>query len=181
MNYTRHQLDDECWIDTYKLPEELMPTQEERELLWDIHPEKRGEIRAFGATKSPRWFQSYEKPYHFSGVEHLAASTPDLIHRYLDWVKTTQYEEDNGEGSEDSSCGTYNQCLVNWYQNGHDYISPHADDENHMYPRTPIICISFGETRQFRIRRPDPDPKAKPKSPIVLDLEIEDGMVYVMG
>ncbi len=169
-HYHTFHLDDLCWVQAFRLPEEMMPTDEERSEMWAYHPEERGKVKVFGKTlTSPRWFQSYGRPYYFSGIPHQAESTPTLIHRYIDWVQSLSYEH--------TDTGGYTQCLANWYQNGHDNIGAHADDESYMNPGTPIVCITFGQTRTFRIRRCSSD---KPR-PIVLDLSIEDGMVYVMG
>ncbi len=173
-NFHRHELDPLCWVDTGDLPAALLPSHSEVEELWNLHPQERGKIKLYGKViDSPRWFQSYGKPYTFSGVEHLADETPLFIEKFMEYVQA-QYDHPGD--------GTFNQCLVNWYGDGDDYIAAHADDENHMYPNSPVVCISFGHTRTFRIRKPNPFPKEKEtKSPVVLNLSVDHGSVYVMG
>lgn len=44
-----------------------------------------------------------------------------------------------------------NGILVNWYENGSEYISPHSDDERGLSD-TGVFCISLGADRTFRLR-----------------------------
>lgn len=83
---------------------------------------------------------SYGKSYRFSGINSdvKEIQNPYLI-KLLDWVNKHSGVE-------------YNQILVNWYQDGNDYIGCHADDEKQLddYP----VC-SFGPTRRFKIHSKD--------------------------
>ena len=45
VKYTQYDLDKLCWVDTFNLPDELMPTKKERKKLWDMHPSERGKIK----------------------------------------------------------------------------------------------------------------------------------------
>lgn len=46
----------------------------------------------------------------------------------------------------------YNQVLINWYENGLDYVSAHSNKERQLNPDGDIYSISIGATRKFRIR-----------------------------
>lgn len=43
-------------------------------------------------------------------------------------------------------------CLVNHYRNGDDYIGYHSDDEKELSKDHPIISVSLGAERVFRLR-----------------------------
>lgn len=43
-------------------------------------------------------------------------------------------------------------AIANLYENGQDYVAPHADDEKLIDQSCPIVTYSFGESRIFRIR-----------------------------
>ena len=62
--------------------------------------------------------------------------------------------------------------LCHTYRDGDDSISAHADDESDLAPGSPIISISFGAERKFRVR--DSDDR------IVLDHIMKSGTVIVM-
>lgn len=130
---TRFYLDTlgDSWIDLwYSRAAEAVDFDE----LWDLHPEHRGTIKIFGKeTKVPRWQQSYEREYHFSGMMHEAIPLPDPFRPFLDEILETKY----GDG--------FNEILVNWYQDGSDYIGAHSDDERQMVrgPRGESIVYSL--------------------------------------
>ena len=67
----------------------------------------------------------------------------------------------------------FNGLLLNWYDGmlGHR-IGPHRDDEKELVKGAPIVTISFGETRTFRLRRW----KGEDGS----DIEVTDGSVLVI-
>lgn len=132
-------LDDSSWIEQGTLP---ATTSYNFDALWQLHPEEYGKVYIHGKLIStPRWQQSYMKPYWFSGMNHPAKELPDLVMPFLDWVNKL-YE----------TKWVFNQVLINWYADGHHYIGPHADDEKQLVPGSPIISLSLGETRKFRIR-----------------------------
>jgi alkylated DNA repair dioxygenase AlkB len=64
--------------------------------------------------------------------------------------------------------------LLNWYDGPGHYIGPHHDSTRDMVPGTPIITISFGETRVFRLTRGKGDKKED------RDFPAEHGAVFVM-
>lgn len=47
----------------------------------------------------------------------------------------------------------FNGILINRYNDGNDYISPHSDDESALDPNTGVVALSYGGECIFRIRR----------------------------
>jgi alkylated DNA repair dioxygenase AlkB len=130
--------------------------------LWNIHPETYGTIKILGKEIStPRWQQSYGRDYRFTGMNHAALPVPELLDPFLEWANSLGY-------------GTFNQVLVNWYANGHHYIGKHRDSESQLVPQSPIISISLGATRTFRIRN-------YATNDIIMDLSVNNGDVVIMG
>lgn len=50
---------------------------------------------------------------------------------------------------------TFNSVLLNWYRDGRDSLSWHADDEKELGPDPVIASANFGATRDFQLRRND--------------------------
>lgn len=65
----------------------------------------------------------------------------------------------------------FNFVLINRYKNGNDYIGFHKDDETDIYPKSPILCFSFGATRNFVFKRTNFPEKC---------IELKSGSVLVM-
>ena len=106
--------------------------------------------------------------YIFSGIEAIAVPLPEILKPYLEWANDQDY-------------GEFNQCLVNWYHDGSQYIGSHADDEKQLVKDSPIVTITFcqpaqGEKvvvpRTFRLRK---DKK------MVKDIATHNNTVIVMG
>ena len=66
-----------------------------------------------------------------------------------------------------------NGLLINQYKDGNDYIGAHSDSESSIDTTQPIVSLSFGESRIFRIR----DKKSKQ---IVQDFVLKSGDLFVM-
>jgi alkylated DNA repair dioxygenase AlkB len=114
----------------------------EFENVWNLHPESFEQIRMFGnSIAAPRWSKAYGQDYRYSGTLHRASPVPDMLMPLLAWSKVKVDERVNG-------------VLVNWYDGslGHK-IGAHRDDEKELVVGAPIITISFGESRTFRLRR----------------------------
>lgn len=78
--------------------------------------------------------------YEFSGQVSRALAVPPLLAPFLQWSKATFDEELNG-------------LLVNWYDGKlRHYIGPHRDKYGKLMPGSPIVTVSFGEERIFRMR-----------------------------
>ena len=147
-----------------RLPDALMPAAAEFEALWQLHPVDFHEITMHGRlVKTPRWQQAYGMDYHYTGRVNRALPVPLLLEPFLRW---TQENVDEG----------LNGLLLNWYdgQRGH-YIGRHRDSIQNMIPGTPILTISLGEERTFRLRPWPTHTRATP-----LDFPACNGTVFVM-
>jgi len=150
----------ESWIDEFTLPEKL--DNVDFKSLWDVHPKEYGLVKIYGKEiQTPRWQQTYGLDYKFSGVDHKALPIPEVFQPFYDWAINTDY-------------GPFNQMLVNWYQDGSHYIGKHSDDERQLVKGAPILSVSLGATRKFRIRK-------KKTNKIFTDILMPDGTVLVMG
>jgi alkylated DNA repair dioxygenase AlkB len=68
----------------------------------------------------------------------------------------------------------FNGILVNHYLSGSDCIGAHSDDESSLDPAAGVVSISFGASRNFRIRD-------KQTRKIVKDIPTPSGLILVMG
>lgn len=130
--------------------------------LWDLHPKEFPEILIHGRrVKTPRWGKAFGRDYRFSGQLAQADPIPSLLEPVLDWVRNTIDERLNG-------------LLLNWYDGslGH-YIGKHRDKTTGMIAGTPIVTVSFGEARVFRLR--------KWKGTETIDFVAENGSVFVVS
>ncbi len=138
---TCHNLDgrNEFW--TGILPEDLHLSGDSFEELWRLHPQECHEIQIHGRlVKTPRWQQAYGADYHYTGRVNRALPVPPLIEPLHQWVKENIDDRPNG-------------ILVNWYDGklGH-YIGKHRDSTVNIIEGAPIVTVSFGEQRAFRLR-----------------------------
>ncbi|MBT3606536.1 MAG: 2OG-Fe(II) oxygenase [Candidatus Latescibacteria bacterium] len=129
--------------------------------LWDLHPEDFPEILIHGRrVKTPRWGQAFGRDYRFSGQLAQSDPIPPLLDTVLNWVRAAIHEHLNG-------------LLLNWYDGslGH-YIGKHRDETTGMVVGSPIVTVSFGEARLFRLR--------KWKGTETIDFVAEHGSVFVV-
>lgn len=148
------QLGADCTITTGQIPPELIPDQEGFEALWNLHPDEFSEIVIHGKkVKVPRWDRAYEKDYPFSNQVAKAVAAPDILQPFLKWAQAQINPSVNG-------------LFVNWHdgQLSH-YHGKHRDSTNGLIANTPIITVSLGEERVFRMR---PYPEGKPSQDFVL-------------
>ncbi|MFO0840958.1 MAG: alpha-ketoglutarate-dependent dioxygenase AlkB [Gemmataceae bacterium] len=140
--FTRHGLGDGLEIFTGHLPAELVIDGSGFDELWAMHPPDRPVIHLHGRKIAiPRYQQAYGADYHFSGQTSKALPMPALLEPVLGWARETIDERLNG-------------LLLNWYDGalGH-YIGAHRDSMKGMCPGCPIVTVSLGEERVFRLRR----------------------------
>ena len=157
----KFELEDGIWVSHFRLKDEYKFNPQQFQVLWNQHPEKRPEIKVFGKYhKIPRWQQVYGKNYKFSGILFEAQPIPYFFQNYLDYFSKLY------------KC-SFNMVLVNWYENGKDYISMHSDDEKEIESDTPVITISFGTKRKFVVKSKDGDFKK--------EFFLENNDVLVMG
>lgn len=139
--FQRHELDGEHGIFIGAVPKELELSSIAFEQLWVMHPPEHHEIHIHGRrVKTPRWQQAYGSDYHFSGQVYESEPTPPVLLPVLKWAQSAISEQLNG-------------LLVNWYDGalGH-YVGKHRDSVVNMIDGAPIVTVSFGEKRKFRLR-----------------------------
>jgi alkylated DNA repair dioxygenase AlkB len=138
--------------------------------LWELHPAEFGLVRMFDRIVStPRWTQSYGRRYWYSGVMHEAEPVPELLKPLLAWANALPCCT-----AVDGVRGVFDQVLVNWYADGAHYIGPHCDNEAQIRTSSPIVSVSLGAERVFRVRD-------KGTKQIALDLAMKDRSYVVMG
>lgn len=108
---------------------------------WNIHPEKFHTVKMYGKEiLTPRWQQAYGKNYSYSGSKNKALPIPDSFKKILEWAQVNIDSRLNG-------------LLLNWYDGQKDhYIGPHRDDTKDLFNDSPIVTISLGQERVFRMR-----------------------------
>lgn len=86
----------------------------------------------------------------------------------------------------------FNAIIVNFYQDGSDSISYHADDESFLGPLPTIASLSLGSSRDFYLRQKFADNKAPTKqqfytkgtgpaaSRLTEKMKLDDGDLLVM-
>lgn len=158
-----------CWLQQGVLPESVaIPTMEE----WiQLMPAVKEKVRMYGKlTDMPRFSQNYGHSYTYSGVLHEAKPMPPCLEPLLEWVNNLplqhaasvaggRQEEEKKEAP--ATRGGFKGLLVNWYLDGKSYISEHADNEDELVPGSPVVSLSHGQERVFRIRPPKPKKNKK--------------------
>jgi alkylated DNA repair dioxygenase AlkB len=131
--------------------------------LWELHPRAFPTIRQPFTGKSialPRWQQAYGREYAFSGNVGRALPLPPSLVPFLAWAREEFDRRLNG-------------LLLTWYdaERGH-YIGPHRDSTVGLIVGSPIVTISLGATRIFRVR--------PYKGTGVVDFPATHGSVFVL-
>jgi alkylated DNA repair dioxygenase AlkB len=160
----RHDLGDGQCLFSGVLPEPLMLSAGRFDELWGMHPAEFHEIKMHGrGVLTPRWQQAYGRDYHYTGRTNRALPLPPILEPLLAWATEVIDSRLNG-------------VLLNWYDGllSH-YIGRHRDSRVNMVSGAPIVTISFGEERMFRLR---PWPHARGN--LCRDFEAHDGAVFVM-
>ena len=103
-------------------------------------------IKLYGKTiPLPRltaWYGDPGKSYKYSGIK----SEPHPWNSGLSHLK---------ERIEECAAHSFNCVLLNWYRDGKDSLSWHADDEKELGSNPVIASANFGATRDFIIRKND--------------------------
>lgn len=158
--FSRFDLDSENCIFQGMLPADLLLTESQFQEFWNMHPKAYTEILMHGRqVLTPRWQQAYGRDYRYTGQVNKADPVPPILEPLLRW----------GQSISES----LNGVLVNWYDGalGH-YIGKHRDSRSGLVPGTPIVTISFGEERTFRLRPHKGDGK--------IDFAATNGAVFIM-
>lgn len=123
-------------------------------------------ITMYGKThplpRKTAWHGEVGLTHSYSGIDMVAVEwTPVLL------KLKNQLEADLNT--------KFNSVLINYYRDGSDHMSWHADDEKELGPNPVIASLSFGETRSFQLKHKFD--KSKP----TFNLPITDGSLVVMG
>ena len=128
------------WIEYDVLPKELEFSLLHYFILWKMKPAKEHTFKMYGRECVMHRLQRvYGQDYKFSGVTHKALPIPDLFSDLIIY-----FNEKNNRN--------YNLVLVNWYRDGNDYISLHADNEKQITDHSEIVTVSLGCEREFVIK-----------------------------
>lgn len=160
-DFTRRSLDADHDLWAGRLPEALRFDSDEFDALWRLHPTDYHEIQMRGrAVKTPRWQQAYGKDYHYTGRVNSALPAPPILAPLHQWCREVIDDRLNG-------------LLLNWYDGrlGH-YIGKHRDSTKGMLAGAPVVTVSYGEARTFRLR--------PWKERGFIDFEARDGTVFIM-
>ena len=159
--FRRVELDGQHRLYVGRLPDELVPTVDAFELLWSLHPAEYHLIRVHNRTvHTPRWQQAFGRDYEFSGTQSKSLPIHELLAPFLEWCGSAISPALNG-------------MLLNWYDGslGH-YISAHRDSRKNLQIGAPIVTISLGESRTFRLR--------PFRGNGFMDFDASDGTVFLM-
>ena len=159
--FTCHTLEDGSLFFSGELPERLRFDARGFETLWDLHPEGYRVIKMHGRdVPIPRWEQAYGRDYRYTGQTNQALPVPEVCRPILSWAQEAIDERLNG-------------LLLNSYDGAlKHYIGPHHDETNGLVVGAPIVTISFGEERIFRL--------SIPKTSRKHDFPARDGTVFIM-
>lgn len=100
--------------------------------------------------------------YSYSGIQLQAEPWHPLVLGILERVSSLSGYE-------------FNSVLLNYYRNGQDSVSWHADDEPELGPDPIIASVSLGAERPFQLR-----PKL-PADPRRYRIILRDGSLLIMG
>ena len=127
------------------IPEEMFSQIRFENIKW-----KRDSISMFGKQiPLPRltsWYGDKGMSYTYSGID----SNPNEWNKGLLYIK---------QQIEKLTNVNFNSVLLNWYRDGEDYLNWHADNEKELGDSPTIAPVSFGETRDFIIRKNDDNTK----------------------
>ena len=88
------------------------------------------------------WYGDQGKTYTYSGIK----SEPHNWNERLLYIK---------KSIEEVTDITFNSVLLNYYRDGNDSVSWHADDEKSLGSQVNIASISLGAERDFQFKRKD--------------------------
>jgi len=129
--------------------------------IWDLHPKEYHIVKIHGKEiPTPRWQQAYGKNYNYTGSKNNALPIPDILKVFLEWSQKNIDDRLNG-------------LLLNWYDGlKSHYIGAHRDSTKDLQEGSPIVTISLGEERVFRMR--------PYKNKGFKDIEMRNGTVIVV-
>ncbi|MBU2711403.1 alpha-ketoglutarate-dependent dioxygenase AlkB family protein [Zooshikella harenae] len=111
------------------------------------------------------WYGDSEAVYAYSGV----------LHQPLPWTAELTKIKQKVE----HVCGEhFNSVLLNLYQNGADYMGWHSDDEPELGDDPVIASVSFGASRDFKLRHKK---YRKSQQPVVTQTLISGSCLLMKG
>lgn len=114
------------------------------EKLSDLPGWRQDQIRIYGKThplpRLHRWFADSDEPYRWSGI----AMAPEPFPEFIDELRR-RIDFEGGVH--------FNTALGNFYRDGRDGVSWHADDEPELGPKPVIASLSLGAARRFLLRK----------------------------
>jgi len=137
-----YALDDRACVYVGRLPDALVPDPTGFDRMWALHPDTFHVIKMHGkSVRTPRWQQAYGADYRYTGNTNRALAIPAELEPLHAWIR-------------DEIDPRLNGLLLNWYDAEHaHYIGKHRDSTINMVDGAPILTISLGADRVFRIRR----------------------------
>lgn len=123
-----------------------------------------------------RRFKTYGHNYFFTGQKDVADPVPPEFQQFLDYAI-----KDSGL--------PYNGILVNWYQDGKEYISAHSDDEKELHPGSSVYSWTYFDPqanpnsngRLFRLRSKTEKPLWMTGNYVDIPLPLQQTTLIVMG
>ncbi len=152
-------------------------------------PWESGEIKGNQINRVQRW-------YHQDGEDfgsHWKKSFPRWQSKeYSDWLLDLETDIQNHVNTILEEYGlekvSFNSVLINKYRNGQDAFMAHKDDERIFGNNPTIVSLSFGETRQFVLKRSyynEEVPKScklnKDEQNLNLTFDLEHGDILIMA
>jgi alkylated DNA repair dioxygenase AlkB len=137
-----HELSDGNVVRILEMTEESQYDDKALNEIWVLRPVEKQWIKIHGEEVAiPRRQKAYGRDYAFAGQTSKADPTPPVLLPYLQWAQT-------------NICSELNGLLLNWYDGKlKEYIGAHHDDSRQLMPETPIVTVSLGEDRIFRLSR----------------------------
>lgn len=159
--FENHELEDGSRFFSGIPPDHLRLGAGSFERLWNLHPDKFHEIMIHGRlVPTPRWQQAFGRDYQYSGQINRALPVTSELEPFLRWGRAAIDEGLNG-------------LLLNWYDGPLDhYIGPHHDETKGLVTGAPIVTISLGEERVFRLSHKERNAKR--------NFPARDGTVFIM-
>lgn len=153
------QKDAKCWV-----IENYIQTKKADELLQHImknvpfirHTLYKGTARE---RQQARFSCSMGKSYAYSGSVHPESPWDKYVQEMMEQV------------NHDFGC-SFNSCLVNLYQDGSQYISPHSDDDRGLDVNGQVVSISLGAERPMTVCAKDMSQK--------MNINLGHGSLFMM-
>ncbi|XP_062570791.1 alpha-ketoglutarate-dependent dioxygenase alkB homolog 3-like [Saccostrea cucullata] len=112
------------------------------ELPWRQRSDVKKTGESFLQPRLTAWYGDI--PYSYSGLTHQACP---------EWHPTLLMLK---ERLEEVTGIHFNSMLANLYRDGHDSVAWHSDDEHSLGLEPTIASLSFGDTRNFELRKKPP-------------------------